>query len=74
MESEQIIWLFLGGMFILVAIGLSAVKTNKEQLQSVAHSNPGMALFRFGLYRWGVVMVFGSVGLVLMLIGFGWLS
>ena len=74
MESENVIWLFLGGLFLLCAIGLSLVKIDREQLKTSTHTNPGMALFRFGAYRWGAVTVLGVIGLVLLSIGFGWLS
>ena len=74
METERIIWLFLGGLFVLCAVGLALVKTDREQLKTSTHTNPGMALFRFGAYRWGAVTVLGAIGLVLLSISFGWLS
>lgn len=74
MESDSIIWLFLGGFFLLCAIGLSLVRIDRGKLRASSHTNPGMALFRFGAYRWGAVMVLSVIGLVLLSIGFGWLS
>ena len=73
MESETLIWTLLGGMFLFVALALSLVTIDKNQLQDSTHSNPGMALFRFGIYRWGAVAVMGVIGLVLLSVSFGWL-
>ncbi len=74
MESDSIIWLFLGGLFLLCAIGLSLVRIDRGKLKASFHTNPGMALFRFGAFRWGAVVVFGTIGLVLLSIGLGWLN
>jgi hypothetical protein len=73
MESERIIWLFLGGYFVLCAMGLGFVKTDKEALKQSVHINPGMALFRFGTYRWDIVVVLSVIGISLLSAGLGWI-
>ncbi len=69
MEADMTTWLVLGGMFVLAALGLSLVKVDKDSLESLSHKNPGMALFRFPLYRWSIVLILASAGLVSLLIG-----
>ena len=74
MDTEGLIWMFLGTAFILCAISLSLVKIDKDDLKESIHRNPGMALFRFGAYRWGAVFILSIIGMAFLSIGLGWLS
>ena len=69
METEQTITLVIGCLFLLVGALLSFVKVDRERLVKKVHSNPGIALFRFPAYRWGVVAVLVFIGVVLVLVG-----
>jgi hypothetical protein len=74
MESERVIWILLGGFFVLCAFGLSLIKIDKEELKNSIHTNPSMALFRYSAYRWGAVVVLSIIGIALLSTGLGWLS
>ena len=74
MESEQIIGVIAGCLVILLGIALVFVKIEKVGLENSSHTNPGLALFRFGAYRWGVVLVCFIVGVLLLSFGLGWLA
>jgi ABC-type Co2+ transport system permease subunit len=71
METEQTITFVMGCLFMLVGVLLSLVKVDRERLLKSTHSNPGLALFRFPAYRWGMVAVLFVGGTVLILIGLG---
>ena len=74
LETEEAIWLFLGSLFLLGALGLAFAKSGKEQIASLSYMFPGAALFRFNAFRWGVVTILGLAGAVLLLAGVGWLK
>ena len=52
-ESHFISW-FLVAAFGMVGIALLFVSVDREQLTQRAHTNPGLALYRFRLFRYGV--------------------
>ena len=71
MESDQTINLVLGGVFLLVGALLAFAKVDRANLAHRSHTNPGLALFRFPVFRWGAVTVLVVFGVVLVLIGMG---
>ena len=73
MKIEQVIWIFVGAFGILCGIGLILVKIDKAALEKSTHSNPGLALFRFPLYRWTAAIICILVGLFSLSLAFGWL-
>lgn len=71
METEKTITLVMGCLSLLIGVLLSFVKIDRERLIKGVHSNPGLALFRFPAYRWGMVAVLLVFGVVLVLVGLG---
>ena len=71
MQTEKTLILAMGCLFLLVGVLLSMVKVDKEGLVKSACSNPGLALFMFPAFRWGVVTVLLVFGAVLVSIGLG---
>lgn len=71
MESDQTINLLLGGLFLLIGGLLAFVKVDAAELVERSHTSPGLALFRFPVFRWGAVAVLLGFGVVLVLIGLG---
>jgi uncharacterized membrane protein len=71
MESNQTINFVLGGLFLLVGGLLAFAKVDTANLAARSHTNPGLALFRFPLSRWGAVVVLVALGAGLILIGLG---
>ena len=71
METDQTIDLVLGGLFLLVGVLLAFANVNRASLAERSHTNPGLALFRFPVFRWGTVAVLVVFGVVLVLIGMG---
>jgi len=64
MEKFNVIF---GGLAILIGIALVFAKTDKEKLSNSSH--PGLALFRFESYRWGVAVILVLFGCASI---FGW--
>jgi len=48
-------WL-LPGLFALVGIGVLLVRVDPDQLREKIHTNPGFALYRFRVFRYGVAV------------------
>ncbi len=71
MEDERFIWLFMGGFGLLCALGLAFVKVDRESLRERSHSYPQMALFRFPLWRWVIVIFCALFGLFFLTAGLG---
>lgn len=43
-------------LFALLGVGLLLAKVDRDLLQAKAHTNPGLALFRFPTFRYAVVI------------------
>ncbi len=54
MEASNLLTLLFAFFALAVGIGLFFVRVDPEQLRSSAHSMPGLALFRFRVYRYAV--------------------
>ncbi len=69
MESEQFICFVIAVMSLISGVGLALVKIDKNELQKRIHSFPQMALFRFPVFRWGIVAVCLAIGTIAFLAG-----
>jgi len=54
MLMRQPIASILAGLFVLVGIALLFVRVDSERLREKIHTNPGLALYRFRVFRYGV--------------------
>jgi hypothetical protein len=54
MDIEQLVcWLFVG-LGLLTGVGLLLVRIDPNQLREKARTSPGLALYRFRGFRYGV--------------------
>jgi hypothetical protein len=54
MEIKHAMPWLLPGVFVLIGIGVLLVRAVPEQLREKIHTNPGIALYRFRVFRYGV--------------------
>jgi hypothetical protein len=54
MDIEQLVRWFLVGLGLLVGVGLLLARVDPDQLREKMHTNPGLALYRFRVLRYGV--------------------
>jgi hypothetical protein len=66
MDIEHLVRWLLVGLGSLVGVGLLVVRADPEQLREKLHTNPGLALFRFRAFRYGVA----AVGFIIATIAF----
>jgi len=74
MNESQMLCLIFGPVSVLLGIAIIFVKVDRSKLANKVHSAPGLALFRFPAWRWGVALVCISTGFLLLLSGIGWLD
>lgn len=65
------VWLLLGAFALICGIGLALVKVDKVSLVQCRHSNPGMALLRFRIWRWFIVSISCLIGMFFIGAGLG---
>jgi len=56
MESDRLVGWILVGMFALVGVLVLLVRVDPEALRAKVHTWPGLALYRFRLFRYGVAV------------------
>ena len=71
MSDEAFLWTMLGGLALIYGIGLAFVHVDNEELRKKAHTNPGLAIYRFPAYRWSVVLLCIVAGIGLLGVGLG---
>ena len=54
MEAYNLPLLLFAFIALVAGVGLFFARVDPEQLRSSAHPMPGLALFRFRVYRYGV--------------------
>ena len=69
MESDQTINFVLGGLFLLVGGFLAFAKVDTAKLAEKSRTHPGLALFRFPMFRWSAVAILVAFGVVLIGLG-----
>ncbi len=73
MATEQLTFILFSLVWFLIGIGLIFVKIDADNLKSKSHAMPGLALFRFSLFRWGAVLVCIIGSTIFLLLGLRWL-
>ena len=58
--------IIMGVLAVLVGLGLAFAQVNASELRKKTHTNPGMALFRFRLWRFGMAIVSFVAGLLII--------
>ena len=71
MKDTTSVWLFFGISEVLCALGLAFVKIDKAALNEMRHSNPGLALFRFAVWRWLLISITFLSGVFFIAAGIG---
>jgi len=56
----------LGVLAVLVGLGLGFAQVNARELREKAHTNPGLALYRFKWWRFGLAIVSFVTGLLII--------
>ncbi len=74
MNESQVLCVFFGSIAVLLGVALIFVRVDRSELSTKVHTNPGLALFRFPAWRWGMALVFIVGGLLLVIAGIGWLG
>ena len=69
--NEETLWAFLGGFAVFCGLGLAFVQVDRDDLSKRAQSNPMLALYRFRIFRWGMVVVCLLAGVTLLGAGLG---
>jgi hypothetical protein len=54
MDIEHLVRWLLVSLGLLTGVGLLLVRIDPDRLREKAHTNPGLALYRFRLFRYGV--------------------
>jgi hypothetical protein len=57
MEIRELLHWLGPVLFILAGVGLVFVRIDEDQLREKTHSNPGLALYRFRVFRYGAAVV-----------------
>ena len=57
METRQLLNWLISLLFVLVGVALIFVRVDRDELRAKAHSSPGLALYRFRVFRYGVAIV-----------------
>ena len=70
---DMLVSYIIGGVAILCGVTLFFVKIDKEDLRSKSHTNPGMALFRFPLWRYGQAVVCILFGILWIAVAENWI-
>jgi hypothetical protein len=64
LKSEFVV--VIGILVSLCGFGLAFAKTDTEALRKKSHSNPGLALYRFQSWRYGVAVVAVVSGFIII--------
>ena len=72
-DTAQAMLLIVAGVVAaVIGAGLALAKVDPDELRKRSHTNPGMALYRFAAYRWGVVAIL--IGSGILMSALGWIS
>ena len=74
MPSQSIVLLPFALLAIVAGIGLLLVRVDAAELNGSTHSMPGMALFRFRVFRYGAALACLVSALVAIASFFGWVQ
>jgi len=58
--------IFLGVLAVLVGLGLGLAQVNARRLHQKTHTGPGLALYRFKWWRFGLAVVSVLTGLLII--------
>ena len=72
MNSEFAI--VIGVLVSLSGLGLAFAKTDTKALRKKSHSNPGLALYRFPVWRYGIAVLAVVSGAIIIAKSIGWIS
>lgn len=73
MDTGALFNIIFGVLALFFGMALSFAKIDKDRLYEYRHTIPGLALFRFPVWRWGIVVILFITGFVSLAFGFKWL-